>query len=96
MYWIVFLSFASMPFDDAVTLLEVPSFAKGEVFESLNQCQKVLTDAFLNGDFPKLENDERKWQLVQSGKLIEGISHDHDEDIVFSYQIRCVRNPIKE
>lgn len=96
MYWIVFLSFASAPSDDVVTLLEVPSFAKGEIFESLDQCQKVLTDTFLNGDFPELQNDERKWQLARSGKLIEGISHSHDKDIVFSYQIRCIENKITE
>lgn len=100
MYWIVFLSFASIPGeesnDNRVTLLDVPSFAKGQEFQTVEQCQRFLADGFLNGQFPKLQNDERRWQLIQSGKVIEGISHDHNKNIVFSYQIRCVENPIKE
>ena len=100
MYWIVFLSFASIPGDSSrdnpVTVLEVPPFAEAKEFQTLEKCQRFLTDGFLNGKFPELQNDERRWQLVQFGKLIEGIVHDHDDNIVFSYQITCVENPIKD
>ena len=98
MYWIIFLTFSSIANSDSVIFLEVPSFAQGKQFENIEQCQRFLTDGFLNRQFPTIdmENDFRNWQLVQSGDDIAGINHSHDDDFVFSYKISCVRNPIKE
>lgn len=93
MYWIVFLALISITDLDPVTVLEVPVFAQGKEFSTLNECQSALTAAFVNGDFPELQNKERKWQLIQDGKLIEGRSHSQEVNKVFTYQIMCVKNP---
>ena len=100
MFWIIFLSFSSIPedvsTDNPVNILDVPPFAEGKEFQTLDQCQRFLTDGFLEGKFPELQNDERRWQLVQFGRTVEGMSHEHNENVVFSYRITCVKNPIEE